>query len=269
MADRKESDQPAAGRRLLEPAGRRETWDGFLNDINGFHVRPEHAKAALDRAASGPIAEGNVGGGTGMICHRFKGGIGTASRVVHFDGNDGNDREKTPYTVGVLVQANYGAREHLMIAGVPVGREMTDLLPAAGPESDKASQTIMGGSIIVVVATDAPLLPHQLKRLARRVPLGIARVGGMGADSSGDIFITFSTANEGAFKRTGQTQVDMLANSVMTALFEATVFATEEAIVNAMLAADTMSGVGGNQVHALPQNQLIEILNKYKPHTSS
>src|SRR5215216_4501489 len=163
-----------------------ETWDGFLNDINGFHVKPEHVSQALDQAASGPVAEGNTGGGTGMVAHQFKGGTGTASRKLEVDG--------ATYTVGVLVQANYGSRSGLMIAGVPVGREITDLMPKEGPADT--------GSIIVVVATDAPLLPHQLKRVVKRAALGIARNGGIGGNSSGDIFIAFSTANPGAGKET-------------------------------------------------------------------
>lgn len=228
-----------------------ETYDGALNDINGFHVTREHAFAALGGAASGPVAEGNVGGGTGMVCHAFKGGIGTASRKAATQ--DGE------YTVGVLVQANYGSRPNLTIAGVPVGREITDLEPVIhgrghGPGS---------GSIIGVVATDAPLLPHQLKRLARRVPLGIAKMGGVGANSSGDIFIAFSTANGGAARRSGITKLDMLPNDQMTALFDATVQAIEEAIVNALVAAETMVGINGNTVHALPHDRLQDVLHKY------
>ncbi|MEM7801573.1 MAG: P1 family peptidase, partial [Chloroflexota bacterium] len=228
-----------------------ETWDGFLNDINGFHVDKAVVFDALDSAKSGPVREGNVGGGTGMICHRFKGGIGTSSRIV--------DLDEGKYTLGVLVQANYGAREHLMIAGAPVGQEIADLLPI----KKGLDREIMGGSIIVVVATDAPLLPHQLKRIARRVPLGIARVGGMGSDSSGDIFIAFSTANQESFQRGGVSHLEMLANSAMTPLFEATTFATEEAIINALLAAETMTGVQGNTVHALPHSRLVDVLKKY------
>jgi D-aminopeptidase len=228
-----------------------ETYDGNLNDINGFHITREHVSAALNSAASGPMEEGAVGGGTGVICHRFKGGIGTASRKI-----DGARRE---YTVAVLVQANYGARHSLNVAGVPVGREITDLLPVlyrgdSGPT---------GGSIIGVVATDAPLLPHQLKRLARRVPLGIARVGGMGANGSGDIFVAFSTANRGAARRTGISALEMLPNDRMTPLFHATVYATEEAIINALVAAETMSGINGNTVYALPHDRLRQVLRKY------
>lgn len=227
-----------------------ETFDGRLNDINGFHVKPEHVFSALTDASTGPVAEGNVGGGTGMICHAFKGGIGTASRRLNED--------EGGYTVGVLVQANYGTRYNLTIAGVPVGIEITDLLPdlKAGRRADGA------GSIIAVAATDAPLLPHQLKRLSRRVPLGIARVGGMGANTSGDIFISFSTANPGAAQREGMVNLDMLPNDRMTPLFEATVHATEEAIINALVAAETMHGINGHTAHALPHDRLREVLAK-------
>jgi D-aminopeptidase len=228
-----------------------ETYDGDLNDINGFHVKPEHVFAALESASPGPVAEGNVGGGTGMVCHGFKGGIGTASRVL--------DEELGGYTVGVLVQANHGARRNLTIAGVPVGREIPDLMPVYHLEEPAPGS----GSIIVVVATDAPLLPHQLKRLARRVPLGIARVGGMGADSSGDIFIAFSTANPGAAHSREVTPLEMLPNRRMTPLFEATVFATEEAIVNTLTAAETMVGVDDNTIYALPHDRLQDALRAY------
>lgn len=228
-----------------------ETYDGVLNDINGFHVKPEHVFAALDNASTGAVAEGNVGGGTGMICHRFKGGIGTASREVNVQGET--------YRLGALVQANYGSRATLLIGGVPVGRELTDLLP----EVHTGDGTAKAGSIIVVVATDAPLLPHQLKRLARRVPMGIARVGGVSANSSGDIFIAFSTANPDAAQRNRISRVDMLPNDQLTALFEATVWSTEEAIVNALVAAETMTGINGNTVHALPHDRLREVLKKY------
>ena len=224
-----------------------ETYDGFLNDINGFHVTKEHAFAALNGASSGAVAEGGVGGGTGMICHGFKGGIGTASRRL--SANVGG------YTVGVLVQANYGGRNTLTIAGAPVGREIPDLTPARGGQGD--------GSIIVVVATDAPLLPQQLKRLARRVPLGIARVGGLGANGSGDIFIAFSTANEGADVGREVVTVEMLPNRRMNPLIEATVQATEEAIVNALVAGETITGVNGNTVYGLPHDRLRDVLRKY------
>ena len=224
-----------------------ETYDGFLNDINGFHVKKEHAFAALNGAAAGSVAEGGVGGGTGMICHGFKGGIGTASRQL--------SRGAGGYTVGVLVQANYGRRNTLTIAGVPVGREITDLRPTRGTQGD--------GSIIVVVATDAPLLPHQLKRLVRRVPLGIAKVGGLGTNGSGDIFIAFSTANEGAGVGGEVKAVEMLPNGRMNGLIEATVQAVEEAIVNALVAGETIKGINGNTVHGLPHDRLREVLRKY------
>ena len=222
-----------------------ETWDGWLNDINGFHVKPEHVFAALDNAKSGPVAEGNVGGGTGMICHGFKGGIGTASRKI--------DEKAGGYTIGVLAQCNHGGRQQLRIAGVPVGLEMTDEV------LKKEDQ----GSIIVVVATDAPLLPHQLKRLARRVSMGLARVGSVAGNGSGDIFIAFSTANPEAAKPSGVARLEMLANESMNALFSATVQAVEETIVNAMIAAETMTGIDGHKVIAIPHQPLQQILKKY------
>jgi D-aminopeptidase len=224
-----------------------ETWDGFLNDINGFHVKPGHTALALDQASSGAVAEGNVGGGTGMVAHQFKGGIGTSSRRFQIDA--------ASYTVGVLVQANYGSRNGLMIAGVPVGREITDLMPKEVPEDT--------GSIIVVVATDAPLLPHQLKRVVKRAALGIAKNGGIGGNSSGDIFIAFSTANPGAGKGTGLATTQMLPNDQINPIFAATVQATEEAIINAMVAAETMTGVNGNTVYAIPHDRLKAVMRKY------
>jgi len=227
-----------------------ETYDGDLNDINGFHVKRQHVFDALESAASGPVAEGNVGGGTGMICHQFKGGIGTSSRKVKIEGDE--------YTLGVLVQANYGSRETLTIAGVPLGDKFPDLMPVFRT-ADRDT-----GSIIVVVATDAPLLPSQLKRIATRVPLGISRLGGYGSNTSGDIFIAFSTANSGAAAREGIRQIDMLPNDQISPLFLATAQATEEAIVNAMVAARTMVGINGNTVYALPHDRLVEVLKEYK-----
>jgi len=226
-----------------------ETWDGGLNDINGFHVKPEHVIQALDGAKSGTVAEGNVGGGTGMVAHGFKGGTGTSSRKLDARGGG--------YTVGVLVQANYGRRQNLHIAGVPVGQEITDLLPERGKLNDGS------GSIIVVAATDAPLLPHQLKRMATRIALGIGIVGGRGENSSGDIFVAFSTANPGAAQDSGITAVQMLPNDRINPLFNATVQATEEAIVNALVAAETMEGINGNKVYALPHDRLKEVMRKY------
>ena len=223
-----------------------ETYDGRLNDINGFHVEKRHAFEALGSATPGPVEEGNVGGGTGMTCHQFKGGIGTASRTL-----------AGSHTVGVLVQANYGSRELLTISGVPVGREIPDLMPVYSGEVGD------GGSIIVVVATDAPVLPHQLKRMARRVPLGISRLGGISGNGSGDIFIAFSTANPGAFNRCRTSELTMLPNDGLSGLFQATVEATEEAIVNALVAAETLTGIDGNTVHALPHDKLVEALRKY------
>jgi len=237
-----------------------ETWDGALNDINGFHVKPEHVFAALDGARGGPVAEGNVGGGTGMICHRFKGGIGTASRRL--EPRDGG------YTVGVLVQCNYGARAALSIAGAPVGREIPDLLPCREPcgggrDLSPGGRGDDAGSIIIIVATDAPLLPHQLKRIAKRAALGVGKMGGVGGNSSGDIFIAFSTANPRAAVDTGLATVTQLPNERINPMFEATVQATEESIVNALLAADTMTGADDLRVTALPHERLREILRKY------
>ncbi|MFY9731551.1 MAG: P1 family peptidase [Candidatus Acidiferrales bacterium] len=221
-----------------------ETWDGELNDINGFHVKPEDANAAMQDAHAGPIAEGNVGGGTGMICFEFKGGTGTSSRKLPdtFGG----------YTVGVLVQCNFAARHLLRIAGAPVGYEIP--LDTQRPDV---------GSIIVVVATDAPLLPHQLKRIARRVTLGLGRLGSISGNGSGDIFIAFSTANANAGLAPRSSNVQMLANDQMDSLFEATVQATEEAVVNAMIAAKTMTGINGYTVEALPHDRFREVLKKY------
>ena len=229
-----------------------ETYDGFLNDINGFHVGKEHAFESIEAASSGPVVEGNVGGGTGMICHKFKGGIGTSSRIVSLGGNG--------YVVGVLVQANYGLRPLLTIAGVPVGLEIPDLLPEEHPPQIRGGEQ---GSIIVVVATDAPLLPHQLKRLTRRVPMGVAKVGGVGGNGSGDIFIAFSTANRGAYSMEKETGVMMLPNELMSDLFLATVQATEEAIVNALVAAETMTGINGNRVYAIPHDRLRTVMRKF------
>ncbi len=226
-----------------------ETYDGNLNDINGFHVSKKDAFDALNSAKPGPVKEGNVGGGTGMVCHGFKGGIGTSSRKLQ--------NKYGGFTVGVLLQANYGWRETLTIAGVPVGTEIEDLLPEIKSENQG------NGSIIVVVATDAPLLPHQLKRLARRVPMGISKVGGFASNGSGDIFIAFSTANPGAATRTKQTKLEMIPNDKMSRLFLATVQATEEAIVNALIAAETLEGVNDNKVFELPHNRLRKILKKY------
>jgi L-aminopeptidase/D-esterase-like protein len=230
-----------------------ETWDGWLNDIYGFHVKQEHAFAALDGAASGPVAEGNVGGGTGMICYEFKGGIGTSSRKVKDASGE--------YTVGALVQANFGRRPQLRVAGIPVGEEITDSPAYALRDRGGLSNDV--GSIIVVVATDAPLLPHQLKRIARRASMGIARTGGVASNSSGDIFIAFSTANPDSGGTEGVPSVKFLPNDRVTPLFEATVDATEEAIINALVAADTMIGANDRRVIALPHDRLVELLKKY------
>jgi L-aminopeptidase/D-esterase-like protein len=263
-----------------------ETYDGVLNDLEGFHVRQEHVLRALEGARGGAVPEGNVGGGTGMICHGFKGGIGTASRVV--------DSPLGRWTVGVLVQCNYGARRDLSIAGVPVGQEIPDLEicvanadsavrgpfgitrrcaevrsdAAPSPRADRADAGpwFRGedlGSIIIVVATDAPLLPHQLKRIATRAALGVGRMGGRGGDSSGDIFVAFSTANPGAAGARQPTSVSMLPNGAITPLFAATVQATEAAITNAMLAAETMTGANDVRVYALPHDRLRAAMRKY------
>jgi len=237
-----------------------ETWDGSLNDINGFHVTKQHTFAALDSARGGPVTEGNVGGGTGMICNAFKGGIGTASRRL--------PAERGGYTVGVLVQCNYGSRGRLSIAGVPVGQEIPDLLPCfdsipGTPAGGRRCVTADQGSIIIVVATDAPLLPHQLKRIAKRAALGVGRLGGTGGNTSGDIFVAFSTANSGAAKPDANVTVTMLPNERISPLFEATIQATEEAIVNAMVAAQTMTGANGLRVYALPHERLRAALRKY------
>jgi len=249
-----------------------ETYDGGLNDINGFHVKPEHVLAALDGAAGGLPQEGAVGGGTGMVCHGFKGGIGTASRKLSV--------QEGGYTVGVLVQCNYGLRRDLRIAGVPVGEEIPDLagciangdpLPAGSsrPHCDEnrrgaADQAAEQGSIIVVVATDAPLLPHQLKRIATRVSLGVGRQGGFGGNSSGDIFIAFSTANPRAwFNDQPVMSVQMLPNDRISPLFQATAQATEAAITNALLAAETTTGANDLRIYAMPVDRLLAAMRKY------
>jgi D-aminopeptidase len=232
-----------------------ETYDGWLSDIASFAVTRELAFAALDSATGGAIAEGNVGGGTGMICHEFKGGTGTASRVVREDG--------VAYTVGALVQANYGMRDLLRVDGVPVGREIgPDLVPAhrSGPKPD--------GSIIVILATDAPLLPIQCQRLARRATTGLAWVGGIGANGSGDIFLAFATANH-VNQQDKLSTVRMLAPNAMTGLFRAAAEATEEAILNAMTAAETMIGLHGRTIHALPLDRLQAVMRRYRPSSGS
>jgi len=262
MVDRKHLDPIAPGVFFQYPLVA-ETWDGVLNDINGFHVTREHVVAALDGATAGPVREGNVGGGTGMVCMGFKGGTGTSSRRVDAGGGS--------YTVAALVQANFGGRANFTVAGVPVGREITDLTPevklADAKDPGDAREFRAGdqdtGSIIVIVATDAPLLPHQLARLARRVPIGLGRVGGIGGNSSGDIFLAFSTANPGAFKRQGVKDLKMLPNDAMDPLFLGVIQSVEESVLNALVAAETMKGINGNTVHALPHERLREVLKKY------
>ncbi len=232
-----------------------ETYDGFLNDIYGFHVKEKHVLEAINNSSSGAIAEGNVGGGTGMVCLGFKGGTGTSSRVIKI--------KDSTYTVGAIVQSNFGAKRNLSIAGVPVGIELKDTLNHVfkGPPDSRRQEG--DGSIIVVVATDVPLLPHQLKRIAQRIPLAIGIVGGRGSNGSGDIFLAFSTANENAFNRDKETVVTSMSNDLLMPVFEATVQAVEEAIINAMIAAETMEGINGNKVHAIPHDVLIETLEKY------
>jgi D-aminopeptidase len=243
-----------------------ETWDGLLNDVDGFHVTMDHVDAALAEASDGPVAEGNVGGGTGMVCHEFKGGIGTASRVVPeaFGG----------WTVGVLVQANYGRRDMLRVDGVPVGQAIpvTDIPSPYRPEDEEGPAETPppgSGSIIVVVATDAPLLPHQCERLAQRAGLGIARMGGTGSNSSGDLFLCFATGNRHlpglSFNVDPRLVVDVQAvnDHVINGLFDGVIESTEEAILNALVAAETMTGRDGITAHALPHDRLIEVMARY------
>jgi D-aminopeptidase len=232
-----------------------ETWDGSLNDVNGFHVKPEHVFAAIDGARSGRVPEGNVGGGTGMRCYGFKCGTGTASRKV--------DARFGGYTVGVLVQANHGTQNLLRIAGVPVGRELPQ--QQARADGPAAAIDALGelGSIIIAVGTDAPLVPHQLKRIARRAALGLARTGSVSSNGSGDIFIAFSTANPGAAGAPETATVQMLSNARIGAIFEATVQATEEAIVNALVAAESMTGVDGHRAEAIPHDALRDVLRRH------
>jgi L-aminopeptidase/D-esterase-like protein len=224
-----------------------ETWDGYLNDTNGFHVKPIHTLQALDGARSGRVIEGNIGGGTGMIGFGWKGGIGTASRKL--------SREEGGYTLGVLVQLNCGRASRLAIAGVPVGKHLRPRDYARGREA---------GSIIIVAATDAPLLPHQLKRIARRLSMGLARTGSTSGDGSGDLFIAFSTANFSRTSKRDVASVAMLNNQKMDPLFTAAVQAAEEAIVNAMVAAETMTGIDGHTIHAIPHEKLCEVLRDYR-----
>ena len=232
-----------------------ETYDGFLNDIYGFHVKEENVKEAINNASGGKIDEGNVGGGTGMRCLGFKGGTGTSSRILKI--------KNSIYTVGAIVQSNFGSKKNLTIAGVPVGVELKDTLNFVynGPPKSRIEEG--DGSIIVVLATDAPFLPHQLKRISQRIPLGIGLVGGRGSNGSGDIFLAFSTANENAFNRDDTTTVKTFSNDLITPFFEATVQVVEEAIINAMVAAETMEGVNGNIVYALPHDLVIDVLKKY------
>jgi D-aminopeptidase len=233
-----------------------ETWDGFLNDINGFHVTPNDVFNALDSARSGSVPEGGVGGGTGMVCYGFKGGDGTASRVL--------SKEDGGYTVGVLVQCNCGRRPQLTIAGVPVGKEIPQQVPYSMFRDGKNGETEGDlGSIIIVIATDAPLLPTQLNRLARRATMGLARTGSTSGNGSGDIFIAFSTANPLADREPGPNTIQTVSNERISPLFTATVEAAEEAIVNALVAGKTMTGIDGHTVIELPHDKLQNALKKY------
>jgi D-aminopeptidase len=229
-----------------------ETWDGYLNDINGFHVTDKDVFHALDSARSGPVAEGAVGGGTGMICYGFKGGIGTSSRTVTL--------REGAYTVGVLVQCNCGRRPLLTIAGVPVGKEIPEDVPYAANSSRIGREDV--GSIIIVAATDAPLISSQMKRLARRATLGLGRTGSISGNGSGDLFLALSVANHDV-KGEGMNAVKMLGNESLDPIFEGTVEATEEAIVNAMVGANTMVGIDGHKVIGLPHDKLVSVLRKY------
>jgi D-aminopeptidase len=244
-----------------------ETWDGLLNDIDGLHVRPEHVDAALASATGGPVAEGNVGGGTGMVCHEFKGGIGTASRVVA-DGDGG-------WTVGVLVQANYGERDQLRIDGVPVGEAIpVSEVPTPYPDEDASATGPIpaagSGSVIVVVATDAPLLPHQCERIAQRAGLGLARMGSTANHSSGDLILAFATGNRGmsnadepGSRGPRAVEVRMVPDNRLTPLFKATVEATEAAVVNALLAARTMAGRDDVTAYALDHERLLDVMARF------
>jgi D-aminopeptidase len=232
-----------------------ETYDGGLNDIYGFHVKEEHVLEAIENSTGGKIAEGNVGGGTGMQCLGFKGGTGTSSRIFKI--------KDSIYTVGAIVQSNFGAKRNFTVAGVPVGIELKDTLNYITHAPPTSRRQEGDGSIIVIIATDVPLLPHQLKRIAQRIPLGIGIVGGRGSNGSGDIFLAFSTANENAFNRDETTTIESMPNDLLMPVFEATVQAVEEAIINAMVAAETMEGINGNKSFALPHDLLIETLKKY------
>jgi L-aminopeptidase/D-esterase-like protein len=224
-----------------------ETWDGGMNDINGYHVKKEHALEAISSAASGPVAEGNVGGGTGMTCYWFKCGTGTSSRRASIG--------TTEYTVGVLVQANFGRREDLVIAGVPVGKEITELDMVEAPQQD--------GSIIVIVGTDAPLSSSQLNLVARRAALGMGRTGTIGESGSGDIFLAFSTARSDYDEATQTIAARSLSKASLDPVFRATVEATEEAIINALVAARDMEGINGNKAFGIPHDRLRDVMKKY------
>lgn len=234
-----------------------ETYDGWLNDIDAFHVTKEHAYEALLSAKSGAVAEGCVGGGTGMICHEFKGGIGTSSRVVQMPRGNLDEQKAPQFTVGALVQANYGARQHLRVDGVPVGREISPEITAVPWPKPRSTS-----SIIVIIGTDAPLLPVQCKRLAQRATVGLARVGGTGYNGSGDIFLAFATGNELPDKAKGMRQLQMLPHKQMDALFDATAEAVEESILNALCAAETTTGFKGRTARAIPLDLLRKVMER-------
>ena len=232
-----------------------ETADGWLNDINGFFVKPEHVREALENAESGPVKEGNVGGGTGMLCYEFKGGSGTSSRKL--------PQKLGGWTVGAFAQTNFGRRYQLTVAGVPIGQHLKDNTIWTNGENPFKQDD---GSLIIILATDAPLLPHQLKRLARRASLGMARTGSLGGNGSGDIFLAFSTANPNAARggAKGLATIQSLSNNFIDPLLAASAYATEEAIVNSMIAAEDMTGRNGLLVKALPHEELREVMRKYK-----
>jgi L-aminopeptidase/D-esterase-like protein len=232
-----------------------ETWDGALSDVLGMHVKDEHVYHALNDAKSGPVAEGNVGGGTAMRAYEFKAGIGTSSR--HLSATQGG------YTVGVLVQTNHGKRNQLRIAGVSVGTEITDLMPEYPVHNDDQLSNARSNSIIIVIGTDAPLLPSQLERIAKRASLGLARTGSVASNGSGDLFIAFSTSNEIQLRPASLETFSFVPNAFIDPLFEATVQATEEAIVNAIIAGETMQGIDGRIIYAIPHDRLQSVLKKY------
>lgn len=233
-----------------------ETYDGFLNDIYGFHVKEKHVLEAINNTSTSYIKEGNVGGGTGMMSFGYKSGIGTSSRILKFP--------DSTYTVGVLVQSNFGDKKRFRVDGVPVGKELKDVLEIEFYGAPQSKRENGDGSIIVILATDVPLLPHQLKRITKRIPIALGKLGGIGANNSGDIFLAFSTANKNAYITEGKTTVESVSNNWMNDIFEATIQTVEEAVINSMVAAETMEGINGNKVYALPHDKLVEIMKKYR-----